>query len=263
MNAAPPGATGALPLNCHVCHTPLPAGTDRCPRCGAVHGSWRRCEGCGALADVIRKGDAVYVCAACGRPRVPLEQPVQRSGVEREPLARESDARTQQITSNVLGIIGVGSGGFAMLAALALTLLSATGLATVAGVVGIVGFVLAALMFRRASVARHASEEAARDALGAIALDVMREKGPVTAAQLAAILGVPQNVAEAALARLPARTDVRVDTVVDEAAIDGQIRYRVSEDHAVPPTLVSAADAEQADFDRRLAESIQAKKRTP
>ena len=106
--------------------------------------------------------------------------------------------------------------------------------------------------------AKSRADESMREAFGAVALDVMRQRGPITAPALAEVLGVPVEIADAALTRLPARTDVRVDTVLDERAADGQVRYRVS-DQTMPAEVLSEHEAASADFDARLKASIAAK----
>ena len=248
-----------IPTTCTTCAAPMPPGTDRCARCGTLHGEFRRCYGCGAKAEVIRKGGMLYVCSACGRPRVPVEQPIQRTGVEREPLARaESDNRSSvfafalSIVAFVVAALAMGIGLIAFLVDFGL-------IATV--------FFIAMLMFAGAGAfgvltskkARGRADEVMREAFGAVALDVMRQRGPVTAPQLAQVLGVPEQVADAALTRLPARTDVRVDTVLDERAADGQVRYRIADATLPAEAVIAAQDAASADFDARLREAMQKK----
>src|SRR5438067_10912563 len=104
-----PGVPGAPVYGppCPTCGTPLPLGADRCPRCGAVHGAHRQCELCGARAEVIHKGGAIFVCAACGRPRIPMERAgVVKSGRERPLLMRAGEHRRDAAVSNVAGIVG-------------------------------------------------------------------------------------------------------------------------------------------------------------
>lgn len=229
-------------------------GSDRCGRCGTLHGDWRRCYGCGARAEVIRKGGNLFVCSACGRPRVPVEQPIARSGGERDALGRaEADNKSSVIAFSlaivafIIAAIALGIAGIALLVDftfIAVAMFIAMAIFGGAGVAGV-------MTSRRA---RQRASDAMRDAFGAVALDVMRQRGPVTAPQLAEILGVPVEIADAALTRLPARTDVRVDTILDERAADGQVRYRIANDYTLPAE--SLQDAAQADFDRRLQASI-------
>ncbi|MBI2393769.1 MAG: hypothetical protein HYV09_29630 [Deltaproteobacteria bacterium] len=243
-----------IPPNCSACGAPLPAGTDRCARCGALHGDHRRCAGCGAKAEVIRKGGLIFVCAACGRPRVPAEQPFPRSGREREALAKADADLKSSVMATALGIVAfvvaaaaLGTASLAFLLGfgfLALLAFVATFLFAGAGAFGLV----------TARGARGRADEQMRDAFGSVAVDVMRVRGAISPPQLAEVLGVPEEVADQALARLPARTDVRVDTVLDERAVDGQVRYRVAD-----ATLPAAAVDEAADFEARLQASIRAK----
>jgi hypothetical protein len=110
------------PSVCTTCGAPMPPGTDRCGRCGTLHGDWRRCYGCGARAEVIRKDSMLFVCSACGRPRVPTEQPIARSGGEREALARaEADHKSSAIAFGlsiagfIIAAIALGIAGLAFL----------------------------------------------------------------------------------------------------------------------------------------------------
>jgi hypothetical protein len=73
-------------------------------------------------------------------------------------------------------------------------------------------------------------------------------------------LGIPPAEAEKVLDRLPANPQMRVETVVDEKAVDGQLRYRLA-DGAAPQDVadMTAEQAEHADFDARLAAAMRAK----
>lgn len=201
----------------------------------------------------------LFVCSACGRPRVPMEQPVQRTGAEREALARAEADNKSSVIAFALGIVGfviaaaaLGIGSIALLidfGFIATLMFVAMLVFAVAGVFGVI----------TSKKGRARADDAMRDAFGAVALDVMRQRGPVTAQQLAQVLGVPEQVADAALTRLPARTDVRVDTVLDERAADGQVRYRIADATLPAETLLAAQDAASADFDARLREAMQKK----
>lgn len=239
-----------IPTVCTTCGAPMPPGSDRCGRCGTLHGDWRRCYGCGARAEVIRKDGNLFVCAACGRPRVPVEQPIARSGGEREALARAEADHKSSVIAFSLSVVAF------IIAAMALALGGLVWLlgGTIFGIVMMIAmsiFIAAGVMGLTTSrKARVRASDAMRDALGAVALDVMRQRGPVTAQQLAEILGVPLDVAEAGLTRLPARSDVRVDTVIEA----GDVRYRIANDYTMPAE--SLQDAAHADFDARLRASI-------
>lgn len=253
-----------LPAACTTCGAPLAPGTDRCTRCGTLHGDHRRCYGCGAKAEVIPKDGFVFVCAACGRPRVPMEQPgIPRSGRELEPLARAGLARKDVAIATTLGIVGL------VLDAPVLFLgaiFAIAGLGILPWITFAFGFViLAVALYGLLGVAKRAkgrANEAMREAFQSVALDVMRTRGAITGRALAQQLGVPEHVADAVLERLPARDDVRVETVVDDKADDGLVRYRVADDATLPAAaLEQQMDAEQASFDARLQASIRAKER--
>jgi hypothetical protein len=265
----------APPTPCHVCAAPLPANSDRCSRCGALHAEFRRCEGCGALAEVVSKGGSLYVCAACGRPRIPLEVAITRSHGERSALNEVGERRMRAALWTGVGAASIALGiGGALVGAL-LLLAGATVIGGASAGVGITFVVLALWCFAMASRGRVAAEAAAREALALGAIDVMRALGPQTSTTLAAAMAIPIPLAESLLATLPARTGVRVDAVVDDAATDGLVRYRVADAgpwpaaHATPEAAALGAGAPfatlaegaapteeqlaQADFDARLA----------
>ncbi len=214
---------------------------------------------------MIAKGDMLYVCAACGRPRVPMEQPaITRSFKERDALAKaEADLKSRMfatVLATIAMALAAGAVGIALLSTLAFgfgILATFFFLATfVLGGAGAFGLVTA-------NKAKARAEGHVRDAFGQVALDVMRQKGTVTARELGEILGVPENVADAALARLPARDDVRVDTIVDErAAADGLVRYRIQQDMTMPAdalSLEAQQQSEHAAFEAKLAASMREK----
>jgi len=237
----------------------MPPGTDRCGRCGTLHGEHRRCYGCGAKAEVIRKSGMLFVCSACGRPRVPMEQPMQRTGAEREPLARAEADNKSSAVALALGIVAFAIAAAALGVGLLAFLINFGLIATLMFIAMFTFVGAGAFGVLTSKKARGRADEAMREAFGAVALDVMRQRGPVTAPQLAQVLGVPEQVADAALTRLPARTDVRVDTVLDERAADGQVRYRIADATMPAETLLAAQEAASADFDARLREAMQKK----
>jgi len=234
-------------------------GSDRCGRCGTLHGDFRRCYGCGAKAEVIRKGGMLFVCSACGRPRVPMEQPVQRTGAEREPLARAEADQKSSVIAFAMSIVGFIIAAIALSIGLIAFLVDFGLIATVMFLAMFMFAVAGAFGVLTSKKARGRADEAMREAFGAVALDVMRQRGPVTAPQLAQVLGVPEQVADAALTRLPARTDVRVDTMIDDRAADGQVRYRIADATMPAESVLAAQDAASADFDARLREAMKQK----
>lgn len=260
MAGTPQNQALALPTVCSTCGAGLPAGSDRCTRCGTLHGAFRTCPHCHARAEVVAKDGMLFVCAACGKPRVPVEKPIQRTGGEGRAIAEATSARGDWLFGSVAAIgalvpsllLGVTAMILLMTVGFGLGFLLTLGIGGVFGAVSL-------FAFSRAKAAAKRAEEAMRDAFGSVALDAIRTHGPLSPRQLAEILGVPEPVAEAALARLPTRTDVRVDTVLDDrSAADGQIRYRIAEE-ARPEQTLDAQSAELADFDRRLQQSVQQK----
>jgi hypothetical protein len=182
----------------------------------------------------VSKGGLSFVCAACGRPRVPLEQPVPRSGADRPALAEAERAQKDALFANVLGIVGSVLAGVVLLSTLGSWLLGFGFVALFLFVFALVFGGATGFAFATSARAKRRVEEAMHDAFGAVALDVLRARGPTTARTLGAVLGVPEPVAEAALARLPARTDVRVDTSIEGAAADGLVRYRIADAPSAP-----------------------------
>jgi len=196
----------------------------------------------------------IFVCAACGRPRVPAEQPVTRSGAEREPLAKaEADLKSSAIAF-ALGVVAFVIGAAALGTASLAFLLDFGWFALFAFVATLLFVGAGAFAVLTSRGAKKRADEQMRDAFGAAAVDVMRQRGAISAPQLAQILGVPEEVADQALTRLPARNDVRVDTVLDDRAADGQVRYRVADQTLPAETLDEAGD-----FDARLREAMRAK----
>ena len=251
----------APPLSsCTVCGAPIASGSDRCGRCGAVFGDFRRCDGCGARAEVVHKGGMVYVCAACGRPRVPMERPgIVRSGRERPALLRAGDYRRDAALSKVVGVTG---GSIAALLVLGALLMLAFGLKLVfLFLLGLSIFVAAmgALGLRNATKSQKLADAAMRDALTSVAMDVLRARGPTTAPELAAQLGITEEVADKVLMQLPAQAQLRVETMVDERATDGLLRYRIADGGLSPQAGMNEEDAERAAFDAKLAAAMHAK----
>jgi hypothetical protein len=184
---------------------------------------------------------------------------MQRTGSEREPLARaEADVKSAIIAFS-LGIVAFVVAAAALGTGLLALLIDFGLIATLMFIAMFVFAAAGAVAVLTSKKARGRADDAMRDAFGAVALDVMRQRGPVTAPQLAQILGVPEQVADAALTRLPARTDVRVDTVLDERAADGQVRYRVADATMPAEAVIAAQDAATADFDARLKEAMEKK----
>ena len=245
---------------CTTCREPLPAGTDRCPRCGALSGDFRKCYGCGARAEVIRKDGGMFVCAACGRPRVPLEKPgFFPSGNERPALERAGSANKDATISKIGGIMALVVAGLVAVIALLPLFLSWTAFGLV--LVGIAAFIAFIGAFgivnggkNRALAAQHMT-----DAIASVAFDLMKQRGPISPHMLSEQLGIPEEVAEKALNKLPADPHLRVETVIDERAADGQLRYRVEAGAIEPTPGMSLEEAEQASFDARLAAATKAK----
>ena len=106
---------------------------------------------------------------------------------------------------------------------------------------------------------RAQAEHAMTEAIASVALDLMKQRGAISPKMLSEQLGLPEDVAEKALNRLPADPRLRVETVIDERAADGQLRYRV-EAGAIDETAgMSLEEAEKASFDARLAAATKAK----
>ncbi|MEO7093431.1 MAG: hypothetical protein ABI175_09280 [Polyangiales bacterium] len=252
---------GAPPVYaCTTCREPLPAGSDRCARCGALSGDFRRCYGCGARAEVIQKDGGMFVCAACGRPRVPVEKPgFAPSGNERPALERAARSHRDAIISRVGGIMA-----FVVAAILAVTALlplflgwTAFGL-TVVGLAALIAFV-GGFGVVNAKKNRTQAVSHMTDAIASVALDLMKQRGALSPRMVSDQLGIPEDVAEKALNKLPADPRLRVETVIDERAADGQLRYRLDDAGQIETAGMSEEEAEKASFDARLAAATKAK----
>lgn len=244
---------------CTTCGTPLPPGTDRCPRCGTLAGDHRRCYGCGARAEVIQR-DGLFVCAACGRPRVPMEGPgIVRSGRERAPLARIGQLKHDANVSRFVSIVGFVVAFFVlMFGAAFVSFLPIFGYAIMA----IAGIVTAAGLYGmgRAKSKLKEGRIAMEEAISLVAHDVIRSRGTISAQQLAEQMGLPLDLAERTLDRLPANPQLRVETVIDEQSTDGKLRYRIGDAGLYDTENLSEEEAEKRSFDARLAAAMKAKK---
>ena len=188
-----------------------------------------------------------------------MERPgVVKSGRERPYLVRAGEHRRDAAVSNVAGIVAITIAAFmAMISlfwifAFGLGFFGGTGLG-VAIFVALMGFYGVGNSKKNT---RLASEQMG-EALSLVAMDVMRARGPVTSKQLAEQMGIPEETAEKILAVLPAK--FRVETVVDERATDGLLRYRISDEAAYQQPGMSEEDAEKAAFDAKLAAAMRAK----
>jgi hypothetical protein len=245
---------------CTTCREPLPPGTDRCLRCGALSGDFRRCYGCGARAEVIRKDSGVFVCAACGRPRVPIEKPgFAPSGNERPALERAGTAARDATISRVGGVMAFVVAALIVLTALLPLFLGWTGFGLVlVGLAAAIAFVGGFGIVNAGKNAAHAKKHMT-DAIASVALDLMKQRGALSPHMVSEQLGIPEDVAEKALNQLPADPRLRVETVIDERAADGQLRYRLDDAGQIDTAGMSEEEAEKASFDARLAAATKAK----
>jgi hypothetical protein len=201
----------------------------------------------------------IFVCAACGRPRIPMERAgVVKSGRERPILVRAGEHRRDAAVSNVAGIVGISIAAF--IALISMVWIFAFGLGFFGGT-GVAFAIFTALMgmygVGNAKKNERLANEQMSEALGLVAMDVMRSKGPVTSKQLGEQMGIPEDVAEKILAVLPAK--FRVETVVDERATDGLLRYRIADEALAIQPGMSDEEAEKAAFDAKLAAAMRAK----
>jgi hypothetical protein len=182
-----------------------------------------------------------------------MEQPgIPRSGRERAVLARVEQARKRAIVAKGLGVLGIAVVLFFVFVLAIAALASFGGIALWSGLFALLAAIASALAFARSRAAQGEARTDMRDAIGLVALDVLRARGALSAGQLAEQMGIPVAEAEAALDRLPARDDVRVESVLDESAVDGQLRYRFADPHERTLAMEEVADAEQAAFDEKL-----------
>ncbi len=196
-----------------------------------------------------------------------MERPgVARSGRERHVLAQVAEARKQSVIAKAFGIVAI-VGAVFFVGVLAIAALAGFGgIELYSGLFAMLAGITAMLLLLSARRAQASARAGMQEAIGLVAVDVMRAKGALSASELAEQLGLSITEAQAALDRLPARDELHVESVVDERSIDGQVRYRISASAAVVGqeralALDELADDERRAFDAKLQQAIDQNKR--
>lgn len=223
------------------------AGT--CSRCGYASGEANRCPHCCATARVEGTGPSCR-CAVCGGPRIPGNLGGEAAAAAlKEQRKHWIDARLASTATLIQAL-------FAAIATLIGLLLRPASIAGEAMVFAIAAVPLFfALRSRtRAAAARKRAKEAGERAWQAAAEDAAKQKGGITASQLAKTLGIDPEHADRLLTSLAVHDRTRVD--VDDAA---EVRF------SVPPSprfrIESKPDDEESDADE--ADASVAARREP
>jgi hypothetical protein len=192
------------------------------------------------------------VCAACGKPRVPIELAgVTLSGRERRSLGAAASAQGNGLMFGVFAAIAF---VFVFFTALVGAIGLAFGSVAVSVLAAVITLFLAGGALASLIAARQASravEQNAHEALVSATVDAVHSMKSVTPQILAAQLGIPEAMCEHLLGEASAQSEYAIESSIDQAHEDGQVRYRVSES-ATP----GAQEDELASFDRRLQQSI-------
>lgn len=196
---------------CHACGADVPAGAERCPRCGTSQ-RVGVCPHCGATAGVTRDSELRFRCDVCGGPRIPPAPGGARAGREVTALRRAHAALSGRSRWRAASLAGGLLLGFDVLLLSLLLLISGasfglllTGLLTAGP---LAGFVLWAMSRARA---RGREIAPALDAAWVAAATevVARADKAITAGDLAAALSIEEAQAEELMALLEVNDVVR------------------------------------------------------
>ncbi|MCW5831378.1 MAG: hypothetical protein KIS78_02840 [Labilithrix sp.] len=210
----------------------------QCSRCGYTSGESSRCPHCNAVARIEGSGLAA-VCAMCGGPRLPSNLGGDSArGALREQKKALANARAASVATVLQGAFST----VATLIGLAILPASILGKLVVFAI-ALVPLLLAMRSRGRARAARESAAHAAERAWQAAAEDVAtRRKGGVTAAELAATLGIEAAHADKLLTALTVNDRTRIDV-----GDDAEVRYSVGADRRVRVGEGPPADEELAD----------------
>lgn len=195
---------------CHACGADVPAGAERCPRCGTSQ-RVGACPHCGATAGVTRDSELRFRCDVCGGPRIP-PSPGAQAGREVTALRRAHAALSGRSRWRAASLAGGLLLGFDLLLLSLLLLISGasfglllTGLLTAGP---LTGFVLWAMSRARA---RGREIAPALDAAWVAAATevVTRADKALTARDLASALSIEEAQAEELMALLEVNDVVR------------------------------------------------------
>lgn len=186
-------------------------------------GAGDQCPLCGATSGVTETSDG-YQCLVCGAPRVLVTAVVPRSGAERPFLERAKSLGLRRAAWGVAAGIAADLGAVAAviggIAALFIDYHGVTGALLGVGVLAPLAFsVLGFLNVKRASTAMRA---ALGEAELAVVQDIVRAQGPLDAASLGKLMGLPIDRAESLLA------EAQVESLLGAGPAGGP-RYRVED----------------------------------
>lgn len=196
----PGGVAGA---RCRACGADLPDGAATCSRCGTSQ-TMSTCPHCGGTAGVSPDKEMRFKCDLCGGPRIPeLSPALRRSGKENAPLKLAEDARKGRAAARATGIAGGVGLTFTALAFAVFWLIFGFGIPSAIVFLALAGPFTALLAWASQRASKRGKEiQPALDAAWlAAATDVAaKSRGQLTAADIAAALGVDEAKAEELLA---------------------------------------------------------------
>ena len=180
-----------------------------------------KCPHCGGLGIVVPHDELRYVCGLCGGPRIRVDDDLELSGDEIDPLHAAEKSRKSRFLWRVAGLFGAGAGGFGVLVAALAGLIFSWGWG-VAGVVMSLPFILLAIAsFAKASGKTEELQGHVHQAWKLAARDVVeRARGSVDAKRLGEIMHLSDAGAEQMMA------DLAVDNMF-RSSIDNDGRLRV------------------------------------
>lgn len=195
-------ALAARPDACSACGGALdPLG--RCVKCGAVFGEAYRCPHCQALSDVESSSTLYYRCRACGGPRVPpTESPI--SEAETALLRSARNDQLRQLAFRAGAGFALASGVLSLLVtSVVLLVVSAGAFAKGAALVAsLIPFVLAFLAQQRSRAHAKTLDASLQQAWLLAATRAVRERGTLSAGELARALRIDESRAELLLAEV-------------------------------------------------------------
>jgi hypothetical protein len=193
------------------------------------------CPHCHAIADVRPSPSVRWICAVCGRPRIPIELPdVVLGPRQAEALVRAGTEAAAASVWRVAAIVVAAFGAFALVLMLLVLGLVRPGVVPVVLALSANGipFVFAVLAIRRSAVLSREAPRSLQAAWSAAAIDVLRHVGgTIDAKELARTTRITEEDANHVLARLSAE-GAADGTVSDES----DLRYRLLEPHRTDAT---------------------------
>ena len=221
-----------------------------------------KCPHCGGMGIVVPHDELRYVCGICGGPRIKVDDELELSGDEIEPLRAAEQSRKLRFLWRVAGLFGAAVGGFGVLAAVLAGLIVSWGWGA-AGVVMSLPFVLLAIAgFAKATGKTDELQSHVHQAWKLAARDVVeRAQGVVDAKRLGEIMHLSDAGAEQMMA------DLTVDNMFRSSiSDDGRLRVEPIASVRVDPganpagkTMVAEDDLE-ARFEA-LEEAVEAEEK--